>query len=285
MNLLILGGTQFVGRHMAIAALDRGWKVSLYHRGKTHPDILPEAEHLLGDRNDGYPTGEWDGVIDVSAYIPRHAGEAARSLRAERYLFVSTVSVYDIKGNDGPHEDSPRVVPPDPMTEEVNGETYGGLKTACEDIVAHERPDAVVLRPGLVVGPFDHTNRFDQWARSFRNGGDVPVPTRLAQPFQVIHGRDLAEFALDLLAGDRGGAFNGVGPQSDLRTLFQGLSEAFPGSRAVPTEGTDGPFVLPADGSADALLRARDEKSRAVGLRARSLETITQESAAWLSPL
>lgn len=282
-KLLILGGTQFVGRHMAEAALDRGWKVSLYHRGKTNPDILPEARHLLGDRNEGYPEGEWDVVFDVSAYVPRQAGEAARILKADRYLFVSTVSVYDIKGPYGPTEDSPRVAPPDPATEEVNGDTYGGLKTACEDIVLSHRPDAIILRPGLVVGPYDHTDRFDRWARAFRDGGEVPVPTRLDQPLQVIHARDLAEFALDLFVMGRKGAYNGVGPETTLEGFFNSLMATYPGSQAVPTEGTEGPLVLSADGSDDSLLCTSDEKSRAAGLRARPIETVARESLEWLA--
>ncbi|RYG33927.1 NAD-dependent epimerase/dehydratase family protein [bacterium] len=283
MNLLILGGTRFVGLHMAQAALDRGWRVSLYHRGQTNPDALPNAWHLTGDRNDGYPRGQWDAAIDVSGYIPRHAGEAAEAVKAYCYMFVSTVSVYEqTAGKSGPNEESPRVAPPEPPTEEITGETYGGLKTACEDVVLQHRPDASILRPGLVVGPHDYTNRFDKWARAFRDGGDVSVPPRLAQPLQLIHARDLAEFALDLLSSGREGAYNGVGPESTLGDMFRALAATYPGSRAVPMPGTTGPFVLAEDGSHDGLLRANDTKSRFAGLQARPVETVAHESSQWI---
>ncbi|RYG48791.1 NAD-dependent epimerase/dehydratase family protein [bacterium] len=282
MNILILGGTRFVGLHMAQAALDRDWRVSLYNRGQTNPEVLPQAWHLKGDRNEGYPRGQWDAVIDVSAYIPRHAGEAAAAIKAHRYLFVSTVSVYDISDKRGPDEKSPRVAPPDPLTEEITGETYGGLKTACEDVVLQHRSDAAILRPGLVVGPDDYTDRFDKWAKAFREGGGVPVPPRLSQPIQLIHGRDLAEFALDLLSSGREGAYNGVGPEGTLEDMFGALIATYPGSRAVPTTGTEGPFVMPENGKRDGLLRADDTKSVAAGLRARPIQTVVRDSASWL---
>lgn len=165
MNILVLGGGQFVGRYVVEAALERGYTVSTFSRGKTNPHLFPQAHKLIGDRRAGelgaLEQGTWDAVIDVNGYFPREVRQSTSLLkgRVGRYLFVSTVSVYaDPSRTD---EDGPMQQVENPETEEMTPQVYGGLKAVCEDVVREAYGEqATVVRPHLVVGPHDHTGRF-----------------------------------------------------------------------------------------------------------------------------
>src|SRR4051794_29329724 len=219
MRLLVLGGTSFVGRAIVEDALGRGFDVTLFGRGRTGTELFPGVERLRGDRATGDYTAltsrTWDAVVDVSAYVPRHVQEAATALdgRGGRYLFISTGSVYDHRqARPGLTEDSPRLAA-ERGTEEVTPETYGPLKAACEDDVRALHGDrATIVRPGIVAGPHDPTDRFTYWVRRAARGGRVPFPAGPAQPMQVVDSRDLARLVTQLLADDRGGVYNAVGP-------------------------------------------------------------------------
>ena len=169
MTILVLGGTQFVGRALVEAGLEAGEELTLFHRGLTNPGLFPEVEHVHGDRDGGLGALDgrtWNACIDVSGYLPRLVGDSASVLRdsVERYVYVSTVSVYadlsvprDECGPLGTLEDE--------TTEEINGDTYGPLKALCEQRVTEvfgER--AAIVRPGYIIGPYDHTGRFPWWA-------------------------------------------------------------------------------------------------------------------------
>src|SRR5262245_1845144 len=137
MRILMIGGTRFVGRHMAKAALDAGHELTLFHRGRTGPDLFPEVEHLIGDRNEDLAPldkGEWDATIDTCAYVPRQVSSVADALgdRAGHYAIVSSVSAYAPPDQPGIREDAPLAELEDPTVEEVTNETYGGLKMLCE---------------------------------------------------------------------------------------------------------------------------------------------------------
>lgn len=215
MHILVLGGTRFVGRHIVDAALRAGHTVDVFSRGRSPAPA--GARSLIGDRDGdlGALEGDWDVVVDVSAYVPRQVRATAERLsgRAPRYLFVSTASVYrDFDAPETP-EDAPLKELDDPSVEEVTGETYGGLKVLCER-AAEETFDGSVLalRPTFVVGPADHTDRFTSWLRRVRRGGHVAAPVDPTLPLAFVDARDLGRFTVDLAAGDATGAVNLSGP-------------------------------------------------------------------------
>lgn len=216
MRILVVGGTKFVGRHIVATALTRGHDVTVFHRGQTGDDLFPQATHRHGDRNadlSSLADGSWDATVDVSAYVPRQVHALADALggRGGRYAYISTVSVYDVPAAPGYAEDSPLITLDDPGTETVTGETYGGLKALCETAARERFGDAVlIVRPTYVVGPWDSTGRFTWWVRRIARGGEVLVPAD--SPVQVIDGRDLASFTVDLVEAGTGGTFHTVTP-------------------------------------------------------------------------
>ncbi len=217
MKILVLGGTQFVGRALVEAALTTGADVTLFHRGLTNPDLFPEAEHVLGDRDGGLAAlggRTWDACIDVSGYLPRLVGDSATAFRdrVERYVYVSTISVYaDLSVPRD--ENGPLATIADETTEEISGETYGPLKALCERVVDETFGDqAAIVRPGFIIGPHDHTGRFPWWAYRAARGGEMIVPASIARAFQAIDARDLADFLLLRARSPLTGVFNATGP-------------------------------------------------------------------------
>jgi len=219
MRILVLGGTWFVGRAIVADALRTGAEVTLFGRGRTGAGLFPEATLLRGDRDTGdysaLRDGTWDAVVDASGYVPRHVGQAMDALgdRAGRYLFISSHAVYRQEGLPvGADEGWPRR-PPVRDTEELDGRTCGPLKVACEDdVVARYGERATIVRPGKVAGPHDWQDGLTHWVRRAARGGRVAVPGDVEQPVQIIDSRDLARLVLQLLADDRPGAFQAVGP-------------------------------------------------------------------------
>ncbi|MBB4915686.1 NAD-dependent epimerase/dehydratase family protein [Streptosporangium saharense] len=219
MRILVLGGTRFVGHAIVEAALRSGAEVTLFGRGRTGPGLFPHLTRLLGDRDtDDYAAlrdGTWDAVVDVSGYVPRHVAGAMDALRDRvgRYLFISSHAVYRRTGlGPGSDEDTP-LRPQVRDTEERDDDTYGPLKVACEnDVVAQYGSRATIVRPGKVAGPHDPSDAFTYWVRRASHGGPVALPADPAQPVQIIDSRDLAHLVVRLLADERPGAFNAVGP-------------------------------------------------------------------------
>ena len=162
MRLLVIGGTRFVGRAVVSQALRRGDDVAIFHRGKTNPDLFPDAEHLIGDRDSESDLSvlrgrEFDAVVDPSAYFPRQVRSLVRALdgRINHYSFVSSISVYASHSTVGATEAAPRMVLDDPKTEDLEG-AYGGLKALCEDELERALPGRVhSLRAGVIVGPHE----------------------------------------------------------------------------------------------------------------------------------
>jgi 2'-hydroxyisoflavone reductase len=226
MKILVIGGTQFVGRAMVELFLANGDEVTLFHRGKTNPELFPGAHHILGNRNEdlrGLDVGQWDATIDPSAYFPRQVLSLAAALgeRGGRYVHVSSVSAYDVLPAAGANEDSPLATLDDPSVEEVNDETYGGLKALCER-ATHDAfgPGGVgwsglepsIVRPTYVAGPHDHTGRFTWWVKRVARGGKVMAPGPRENPFQSIDVRDVANFVGRLAQGTSSGVFHVSGP-------------------------------------------------------------------------
>ena len=221
MRLLVIGGTRFVGRHIAAAAIARGHAVTLFNRGlSAGPELFPEAEHVRGDRHAGGLAAlagrRFDAIVDSSAYFPADVSAAA-AVAADRYLFVSSGSVYREPVLAGSDESAPvielRRAVPETI---VSAEDYGGLKVLCERVASERFPGAaVVLRCGLVVGPGDPTERFAYWPRRVARGGEV-LAAEPDQPVQFIDARDLGAWAVALLEAGTIGVFNTVGrPAAD----------------------------------------------------------------------
>jgi 2'-hydroxyisoflavone reductase len=217
-KLLVLGGTQFLGRAAVETAIERGHDVTLFNRGETNPELFPEAETLRGDRTvDAVPAGEWDAVVDTSGYVPAVVRRSAEALRSsvERYLFVSSISVY-AGFSEGPTEDSERArlakgQPDDELLPSY--ENYGALKALCEDVVSEiygER--ALIIRPGLIVGPHDPTGRFTYWPHRVARGGEFVVPGPPEEQVQFVDARDLGAWLTDLCERRASGTFNATHP-------------------------------------------------------------------------
>ncbi len=248
MRVLIIGGTQFVGRAVVEAYLARGDDVTLFHRGRTNPDLFAGARHVVGDRDLDADLeridGDFDVTFDSSAYIPRHVRRLAEVLagRGGHYIHVSSISVYAPRTNTLDTEDAPVVSLEDPFTEVVSSSTYGGLKYLCE-VAAHagfgrggvswSGVEPTIIRPSYVAGPYDHTYRFTWWVERVSRGGDVLAPGPSSNPFQVIDVRDLADFVV-LRSGTGGGTYHLAGPTPPF-TFGDFLEEA---RRVVGPPGT-----------------------------------------------
>ncbi len=217
MKILIIGGTRFVGRVIVEAALARGHAVTLFHRGQTNAALFPEVEHVIGSRDGGLAPlagRRWDAVLDTCGYVPRVVDQSARLLRdaVDHYTFVSTISVYADSNPPGMDEDAPLAVLKAP-TEEITSESYGALKVLCEQVVRDVYADqALIIRPGLVVGPHDYTDRFTYWPWRIARGGEVLAPGDPDQPVQFIDARDQGEWIIRLVEQTRSGVYNSIGP-------------------------------------------------------------------------
>ena len=237
MRILILGGTQFIGIHMAEVALERGHTVALFNRGRSNPGLLPGTEKLKGDRDgdlDALKGRPWDAVIDNSGYVPRHVRLSAELLAplAGRYLFISTISVYAsfARPND---EHSPLRTMPDESVETVDGGTYGALKVLCERAVHAAFGDrATIVRPGFIVGPHDSTDRFAYWPARAARGGEMIAPGSAADPMQFVDARDLARFTVEVLERDVTDTFNVTSRPGDF-TIGQVINESVAAANAL----------------------------------------------------
>jgi 2'-hydroxyisoflavone reductase len=218
LNVLILGGTGFLGPHMVRETLRRGHQVTLFNRGRSNNELFPDLETIKGDRDnclDGLKGRRWDAVIDNSGYVPRHVQDSARLLAAntDRYVYTSTVSVYadfDIHNL----ETSPLATIADESIEEITGETYGPLKALCEKRAASEiaADKLTIIRPTYVCGPGDHTDRFSYWPIRTRMGGEMIWPGTPDNVIQIIDVNDLATFTLDCVDNSISGIYNAVNP-------------------------------------------------------------------------
>ena len=301
MKLLILGGTKFLGRHLAEASLARGDEVTLFNRGQTNPDILPGAERLRGERDGGLDAlrgRRWDAAVDTSGYVPRVARASAELLAdaVEFYAFISSMSVYaDFREpND---EGSKLATLEDESVEEVTGETYGALKALCERAVEETMPGRVlVARAGLIVGPFDPTGRFTYWTERVARGGEVLAPAPPARQVQFVDARDLSEWILRMAEGRRAGVFNASGPDYVLTTgrFLEGCREAAGGDARFTWVGeqfllersvqpwAELPLWIPeSDEGHRCFLAENCDKAAASGLTFRTLAETVRDTLAW----
>ncbi len=285
MRILILGGTRFVGRAIVDAALQRDHEVTLFNRG-THRDIFAAVPTIIGDRESPDDVAElagarWDAVVDVSAYTPAQLRPVLHALgeNVPHYVYISTVSVYADALPRGADESAPLLQVEESISAD-DPHAYGGLKARCEELLRERLGDRLtVLRPTVVIGPHDHTDRFPWWVRSVARGGTMRVPSRLEQPVQLIDAADLAVFTMHVLEHRVLGTYNTVGPSQPLTLggLLDALSATFDSHvEPVPAESQEdgAPFPLAglaADGSEDGLFSVSGAAAWRDGLRLRSI--------------
>lgn len=218
MRILVVGGTRFIGRLFVEAALGRGHEVTLLHRGASGEDLFPQAEHRHADRDGDLSVlagGRWDATVDISAYFPRQVRSLAAALdgRGGHYTYVSSISAYADPDGPGTVEGSPLLEPAADDVDRITAESYGPLKVSCELAAAELFTDGVlVVRPTYVVGPYDSTDRFTWWVLRLADGGEVLAPGAPDLPVQVIDGRDLTGWMLDLVERGATGAFHAASP-------------------------------------------------------------------------
>jgi 2'-hydroxyisoflavone reductase len=305
LNILILGGTGFTGPEQVNYALARGHKVTLFNRNKTRPDMFKgKVDQLIGDL--GADAGalkdkKFDVVLDNPTTFPFWVRNAAQYLEGNvgQYIFISTMSVY--KDNSVPNRDEsdgltpmPEGVDPYTTVREDAGKYYGALKTFSEQEVAkHYGKAYTIVRPGLIVGPLDRSDRFTYWPVRIDRGGEVLSPGTPNDPTQFIDSKDLAEFMIRLAEQRVTGAFNAVGNVMQIGDVFNGIKTAI-GSNAtftwVPADfltanGVRGwrhmPIWLPPTGPTAGFLRRSNAKAVAAGLTFRPLSLTAKDTLAW----
>ena len=310
LHILILGGTGFTGPYQVRYALSRGHKVTTFNRGKTRPDELPpEVEQLVGDRNgklDALKNREWDVVIDNPTTLPVWVRDAAQILKGnvERYVFISTISVYTESSN-GPDENSTleKYDGPDPYRETLEAmkasgyKTYGPLKALSEQEAEKWFPGkTLIIRPGLIVGPRDETDRFTYWPVRIDRGGEVLAPGSPNDPVQFIDARDLAEWTIRMVENRETGIYNATGPAMPL--TIGGMLEQMKGALTANAKWTwlsedflkqqkvepwsDMPVWT---GAGSGLARAKIDRALAKGLTFRSLGETARQTLAWFKSL
>ena len=273
--------------------------MTLFNRGQTNPGLYPEVEKLVGDRTaDLAPLGRrtWDAVVDTSGYVPRVVRSSAQLLNGQvgHYTFISSLSVYP-DFSAPVDEQTPVESLEDPNTEEVTGVTYGALKALCEEAVLETLPgQSLIVRAGLIVGPYDPLNRFRYWLKRIPQGGDVLAPGGPAHPVQLIDARDIAAWALHCAETKVAGIFNTTGPGvpltignvlatiatvSDAKPNFVWVSDEFLLSQGVqPLDGA--PMWVPPEYKY--FFQVDNGKAVAAGLAFRPLADTTRDTLLWL---
>ncbi len=304
LKILILGGTGFTGPHQVRYALSRGHEVTLFNRGR-QPETWPgKVEELLGDRNTGdlkaLEGRSWDVCIDNPTSLPfwvRDAGKVLKG-RIKQYVFISTISVY---ASDAKPQDETGALAeykgPDAFAEKkVTNELYGPLKAESEREAARQFGEAVtIIRPGLIVGPGDQTDRFTYWPVRLARGGEVLAPGNGSDPVQFIDARDLAEWTIRMVEQRRFGTYNATGPRSQLTMaqMLKGIGEgigAHPQITWAPTKfleaqkvaaWSDMPVWVPGEGDTYGFSRTSIARALAAGLTYRPLTRTSADTLAW----
>ena len=302
MKVLVLGGRDFVGRHIVeqLLAADDDFEITLLNRGQTNPDLFAQQEILLGDRNKDHHLiegREWDVIVDTSGYFPGPVDALAKKLKSHknRYIFISSCSVYDhLSKSSAIDEDSP-IVDLEVDLSDTSSSTYGARKYLCEkSIERHFKENFTAIRPGLIVGAHDSTFRFPYWVERIREGGEVLAPGDPSAPVQFIDAHDLAIWIVHVIRKGITGTFNAVGP--DPATTFGSFLEGVQSSLQSDAEFTwvpeefllekgVAPWVeLPLWLSKDwyGFLRRKFSKARQKGLELRSLADTVVATDEWL---
>ena len=303
MRVLIVGGTVFLGRHVVESLLARGHEIVLFHRGTTGAELYPQCERILADRETGIERigdRRFDAVVDTSGYVPHVVRASATYLasRASRYLFVSTINAY-ASTKTRVDEDAPEAALPDGADAGTfDPEHYGPLKVLCEREVrsAFGESRALVVRPGLIVGAYDPTDRYTYWVDRIARGGDVVAPRDPSFPAQYIDARDLARWIVALLENERSGTFNAVPPansftlgatldaialatESDARFVW--MDEAFLAAHDV-APWTELPLWIPQSADMPYFFSIDSSRAIATGLHTSTPLETARATFAWL---
>ncbi|MEO6970194.1 MAG: NAD-dependent epimerase/dehydratase family protein [Chthoniobacterales bacterium] len=310
LKILILGGTGFTGPFQVKYALARGHKVTVFNRGKTHPGELPEGvEQLIGDRNgqlDALKGRKWDVVIDNPTMLPKWVHDAAEILKGnvDRYIFISTISVYADPSKPGMDETAPlaKYDGADAMKETRDTviaskfALYGPLKTLSEKEVEKWFPGkSLIIRPGLIVGPGDETDRFSYWPVRIDRGGEVLAPGNPSDPVQFIDARDLAEWTIRMAEQGATGVYNATGPATPLTIgkMLEGIKTALGSSATftwVPADflekekvapWSDMPVWVPPIGEDGGMGAVSIKRALEKGLTFRPLAETARDTLAW----
>lgn len=315
MKILILGGKIFLGRHLVEAALGNGHEVTLFNRGRHSSELYSQVEQVRGDRSRDLSALEgrqWDAVIDTSGYTPSVVSASARLLAnaVKQYVFISSISVYkdvSVMGVDeaAPVEtitpeqvrDAENIVPPDKgAVARAYGAAYGALKALCEQAAEEAMPRRVLnVRPGLVVGPYDYSDRFTYWPGRIARDGEVLAPGRPERPVQFIDARDLAEWVIHMVESGQMGTYNATGPDklltmrqvldacklvSENDASFTWVDEAFLLNEKVQPWGQV-PLWLPEEPESAGFNAISITRALAAGLTFRPLAETVRDTLAW----
>jgi 2'-hydroxyisoflavone reductase len=304
-KILILGGTGFLGPALVDLARPRGHTLTLFNRGKTRPGLFQDVETLLGDRDGNLKALEgrkWDAVIDTSGYVPRVVRASAELLapNVEHYVFISTISVYADMSRYGIDEDSPLATVQDEKTEDVS-QHYGALKALSEKAAEAAMPGRVAtVRPGLIVGPGDPTDRFSYWPVRVARGGEVLAPGDGEDPVQFIDVRDLAAFILGLVERRDVGTLNATGPAEPLsmRAMLEACKAANGGDARFTWVESDWlveqqkvmpwshmPVWIPRSGEAKGMGRVSNARALKLGLTFRPTVDTARDTLGWFKTL
>jgi 2'-hydroxyisoflavone reductase len=310
LRILILGGTGFTGPYQVRYALSRGHKVTTFNRGKTHPGELPaEVEQLIGDRNgklDALKNRQWDVVIDNPTTLPAWVRDAAQILKGnvDRYVFISTISVYgEIKTSVDETAPTEKYEGADPYKETLEAmrasrfKTYGPLKALSEKEAEKWFPGkTLIIRPGLIVGPRDETDRFTYWPVRIDRGGEVLAPGNPEDPVQFIDARDLAEWTIRMVENRETGIYNATGPAKPLNIggMLDGIKDAE--KSGAKFTWVDEDFLtqqkveawsdMPVwTGRESGLARTKIDKALSKGITYRALADTARDTLAWFKGL
>jgi 2'-hydroxyisoflavone reductase len=302
MKWLVLGGTKFLGRAFVEEALAAGHEVTLFNRGKTGPDLFPGVETITGDRTNVEDLAKlagrkWDAVLDPSGYVPRIVRMSAEQLKdsADYYVYVSSISAYRDHSNPKQDESYPVGTIEDTTIEEITGESYGPLKALSEQAVEEVFPGkSLHVRAGLIIGPYDPTDRFTYWPARIQKGGEFVAPEGPDQRMQFIDARDIAQWVLRMAEKRKGGVYNVTGEPKQLNEIFDTITSVT-GTNATPVY-VDAAFLeakevqpwqemtmwIPAS---DEKFRGMNdtsvEKAKADGLTTRPLKDTVRDLLAW----
>ncbi|MDB6093289.1 MAG: NAD-dependent epimerase/dehydratase [Verrucomicrobia bacterium] len=310
LRILILGGTGFTGPHQVRYALARGHTVTLFNRGRHTKDIPPGVEELIGDRDTGdlkaLAGREWDACIDNPTSLPFWVRDAGKVLagKVRHYVFISTVSAYADTSRPGMDETAPlaKYTGTDAMAEtratmQANLGLYGPLKAACEAEAEKQFPGiTTIIRPTLIVGPGDETDRFTYWPVRVARGGEVLAPPA-ADPLQIIDARDLAEWTIRMTEQRAIGIFNAAGPAHELHfdamlpgvkaTMTSDATFTFTEAKFLEQQGvamwSDLPAWVPGVGEMAGFARVSHARARQAGLTFRSLAATAADTLGWFN--
>jgi len=310
LRILILGGTGFIGPHQVRYALSRGHTITVFNRGRREQDWPGPVEELLGDRDTGYLKSlrgrNWDVCIDNPTMLPFWVRDAGLALhdKVKQYLFISTVSAYAENKTVGADETAPlaKYTGQDAMAETQEtlrahmAELYGPLKAVSERAAQkYFAGKATIVRPGLIAGPGDESDRFTYWPARLSRGGEVLAPGDGSDPIQLIDVRDLAEWTIRLAESRTLGVFNATGPAQPMtmRDMLATIASSLQVSPTITWASTqflegqhieawsDMPVWVPAEGDSAGFAKRSIERALKAGLKFRPLATTSVDTLAW----